>query len=520
MKRFLSLMIALLLVLAVAIPSLAEEETIKRQENGLPDFEGRNFTIWYRNRQPQNTDDLTNMENVQKLEELLNCTFEFIHAPQGQEAENFAITMAEDKLPDMIFCGAIDNWYPGGLSMAYEDGVLYDYTDLINETNTPHFCEVMMNDDFLAPLMKDDSGRIVRLGAKIQGSATCDFWYAGITGREDYMAAYGIEKPETIADWYEALTTLKENGIEYPILFQEGYGLNFFGMAYGILVSASEYYIGEDGAVHYGPYEAVYKDFLTEMNKWYSEGLINGDFMNTTQDDAIALMLAGQGGFMCSHVWAWPFGYEENNTDENAHLTAIQYPKLNEEDELTNLRYSSRNMDDFKYITVDAEDPLACVVLLDTLYIPEISYLMGNGIEGVAWEYDENGIPQGIEGNEDKLAGGISEWHMYEDTNEAGLDGKWTERAADGIRLWGECGTSGRIPGNGRFLMYTNEEAEIRSAKKTDIETYVSEMQLKFVTGQTSLDEFDNYIQTLKDMGVEDLIKVTQDAYTRLEARR
>ena len=516
MKRFVSILVALLLVLTMVPVMASAEGTIKRQENGLPDFEGRTFTIWYQNRQPQTTDDLTNMHNVQKLEELLNCEFVFIHAPQGQEAEHLAITLAEDKLPDMFFCGAIDWKYPGGVAMAYEDGILYDYTELINETNTPNFCEIMLGDEFLAPLMKDDSGRIVRLGAKIQGSAEANYWYEGITIRKDILAATGKEVPVTIADWYEVLTAMKANGVEYPLMTNSGNMLKYWALAYGIV--HDDYYLGEDGAVHYGPYEAAYKDYLTEMNKWYTEGLINADFMNVSSGDVTAMVLDGKGGAMASHVWEWPFNYDVNNTNPEAALVAAPYPKLNADDEM-NLRYSSRNMDDFKYITADAEDPLACVMLLDCLYIPEISYLMGNGIEGKAWNYDEFGIPQGFTA-EDPLDGSISEWHTYEDCWDEGLEGKWTATAAEGIRLWGEAGTEGRIPGNGRFLFYTTEEAEVRANKLTDIETYVDEMHLKFITGQTSLDEFDAYIEQLKAMGVEELIAVQQAAYERLQARR
>ena len=45
-------------------------------------------------------------------------------------------------------------------------------------------------------------------------------------------------------------------------------------------------------------------------------------------------------------------------------------------------------------------------------------------------------------------------------------------------------------------------------------------MQLKFITGQESLDNFDAYIEQLKDLGIEEWIAVEQAAYDRLQARR
>lgn len=49
-------------------------------------------------------------------------------------------------------------------------------------------------------------------------------------------------------------------------------------------------------------------------------------------------------------------------------------------------------------------------------------------------------------------------------------------------------------------LEASTERAEIMR----DINTYIDEMTLKFITGATPLSEFDTYMQTLKDMGIEE----------------
>ena len=38
---------------------------------------------------------------------------------------------------------------------------------------------------------------------------------------------------------------------------------------------------------------------------------------------------------------------------------------------------------------------------------------------------------------------------------------------------------------------------------------------MKFVVGDESLDEFDNFVSTLKQMGIEDCIAIEQAAYDR-----
>ena len=50
----------------------------------------------------------------------------------------------------------------------------------------------------------------------------------------------------------------------------------------------------------------------------------------------------------------------------------------------------------------------------------------------------------------------------------------------------------------------------------TDMRNYVSSMEVKFVTGEVSIDDtWDEYISTLNRMGMEKVIAVKQAAYDR-----
>ena len=49
----------------------------------------------------------------------------------------------------------------------------------------------------------------------------------------------------------------------------------------------------------------------------------------------------------------------------------------------------------------------------------------------------------------------------------------------------------------------------------SDIDTYMDETVSKFVVGDLSLDQFDSFVQQLKDMGLEDCIAIEQAAYDR-----
>jgi putative aldouronate transport system substrate-binding protein len=61
----------------------------------------------------------------------------------------------------------------------------------------------------------------------------------------------------------------------------------------------------------------------------------------------------------------------------------------------------------------------------------------------------------------------------------------------------------------------TTDESTEYYGLYSDIETYMDEHIIKFIVGDQSLDEFDDYVATLKQMGIEDCIAIEQAAYDR-----
>jgi putative aldouronate transport system substrate-binding protein len=62
------------------------------------------------------------------------------------------------------------------------------------------------------------------------------------------------------------------------------------------------------------------------------------------------------------------------------------------------------------------------------------------------------------------------------------------------------------IINNAILAEYMNEEATLW----TDIDTYINEMRARFISGQEPLANFDQYITTLKNMGMDRLIEIRQ----------
>jgi putative aldouronate transport system substrate-binding protein len=100
------------------------------------------------------------------------------------------------------------------------------------------------------------------------------------------------------------------------------------------------------------------------------------------------------------------------------------------------------------------------------------------------------------------------------------LEGAAIEQAdankQSGYKLWSKYPAIAYIPD--RITQTTEEESEL-SALYTDIETYVAECNVKFLLGQMSLDDYDSFRQTLKDMGIQRCIELKQAALDRYNAR-
>lgn len=68
------------------------------------------------------------------------------------------------------------------------------------------------------------------------------------------------------------------------------------------------------------------------------------------------------------------------------------------------------------------------------------------------------------------------------------------------------------------LAMATDEETETINKILTGLQTYSDEMCLKLALGTESLDNFDQILQELKDLGLDDLLAVQQARHDRFVA--
>jgi putative aldouronate transport system substrate-binding protein len=68
------------------------------------------------------------------------------------------------------------------------------------------------------------------------------------------------------------------------------------------------------------------------------------------------------------------------------------------------------------------------------------------------------------------------------------------------------------------FLL-SKEENDRMIALGNDIHTYVNEMQTQFITGKAPFTKWDEYVATIKKMGLDEYMKINKAAYDRYKSR-
>ena len=522
MKRFMSLLISLMLTLAATAgipPALAEE----KGPLWLTD-EKVELTVWY-DLDPTylgNAVDLNEMEVYRWLEEQTNVHINWIIPVKGTESEAFSLLFAADKMPDIIRISDGSRQYVDGAEAAVEDGYFLRLNELL-EQYAPNYLAFLDAHEELKKDVKTDSGLMWSMY----------FFYikegrpanAGPTIRKDFLDAVGMDLPVTYDDWHEVLTAFKEQlHIEGP-LWINGFasGTNDDWMS-GYGVTQGFYQV--DGRIKYGPIEDGYGEYIDMMSKWYAEGLIYPDFPLGGADRVAENLLLND------IVGAWE-GYASNagnkywpkrgavNPDFNA--VGAMYP-LKAEGEKNHLRVLEEHVTDNSYvITADCERPDIAIRWIDIFYNMDYNDIFNYGFhEGETYVVNEDGsLSWGplILDNPDGLTvtQARNKYTMHNPMvgDYTRVMGSWTREQREASDTWMKADGAWRLPDK---LSPTADESRRINSTMTDIDTFVKEETVKMILG-TSGYTFESFRDKIISMGIESAIEAYQVILDRYNAR-
>lgn len=451
---------------------------------------------------------------------------EFQHPPANQGNEQFSLLLADGNLPDLMEYAWMN--YPGGPEKAITDGNILALNDIFDQY-CPNIKKYLEENPDIDKMIKTDEGHYYVFPFIRGDKKLCNT--IGPMIRKDWLDELNLEVPETIDEWETVLKAFRDQkGASAPFSWEYTMGAltdwNPFMLAYGVTRS---FYLADDGTVRFGATEQGYKDYLTLFNRWYAEGLLDPDLATLALDQVSAKITSGDAG--ASLGWAGSrMGTWINaaiQTDPGFMLAAAPYPTLEKGD------YPEFGQIDNQYpnqgcvaITKSCKNVELAARLMDYAYSEEGHMLFNFGIEGESYT-----MIDGYPTYTDMILNNPDGWSVAQSLS-AYVRGNYNGPFVQDIRyleqyytietqkvsnqIWGETnGEKHKIPP----ITPTADESREYSTIMNEINTYRDEMTLKFIFGTESLDNFDNYVKTIENMGLARALEIQNLAMERYNNR-
>lgn len=466
---------------------------------------------------------------MEYLSELTNVYPQLMEMDSMTSSEKFNLMIVSGEYPDAIVGFAQS--YQGGTVKAIEDDIIIDMTEVLQES-APNYMAYIQSTPINNKDAYTDDGRMLSMYA-----FNDEFVLPrGPVVRGDWLEDLGLETPKTVDQYHDVLMAFKDlDQCTYPIFMPaatqhsasiaSAYGISGYNMTSGT------HFYQVDGTVYSSFLQPEYKEYLQELNRWYTDGLIAKDFYSITDSmgsESESAILQGQVG-MWFHMADKIGNYNGRAEDANFHAVALADPTLNEGETLhfyANEGYSlttNRNIS----ISVQAEDPEGIVKFFDFFFTKQGSDIANYGIEGTSFEYDENGVPQYTElltnNPEGKTYQQVALSYCWVDIpsiidRDRSFKSTYTQESQDAIAIYqAESDGAYELPS---CMSFTPDESERYAEIINDLETYANETIVRFIIGDYNFDsDWDTFIDTLTMMNIEESVQLKQNALDRYNER-
>jgi putative aldouronate transport system substrate-binding protein len=481
--------------------------------------------------------DFETMWFTKEIQRLTNIDLDFIAVEQAGWEERKKLAFATGDLPDIFLTGitAADEqtFGPQGLLTPLND-LMKKYapnaTNLFSQYESTRKSFTFPDGSiYVAPYFK---------GAMRDNIGNTTYF------NKAWLNKLGLSEPKTLNDLYTVLKAFKEkdpngNGKadEIPMSGSGSGTSNIINTGINILqafgiVDPRHDVIGNKYT--YVPLTNEYKEYITYMNRLYDEKLLDPEFFTHTADQLRAKVADQRVGMW---LGIGPQTALSNNDYLNYGLLPLLTGGKNNKPVLRK-QYEYFRLGTFA-ITNKAKHKEAAIRLLDLLYSDEGALLVRTGPEVGKWEgkggYIKNKLDPssfyakkypGLEGYTPSFSGYNSFFEF-----------RHSVTIMDGPMFANEKWVAALVGADARNVFIENiglvSEERVKALREPypevkftrdeqraiatylDIDNYVTEMEAKFIMGRTPLSEWNDFINTLNKMGVQEMIKIRQGAYDR-----
>ncbi len=519
-------------------------------EKGWPVVNEKVTLKVYGSRNSNTFEDWNDFIMLQEMEETTNVHIEWELVEDSTYNDTRSIKLTSGDLPDVV-----KNGLTATEIIRYGNDGLFIPLDELQEKYAPNYMAAMDSDYGKQVAMKACS--TTPDGHRYTFACTGLAPWIGLNRigaiNTDWLKAVGMDMPTTLDEFTEVLKAFKTkdpngNGQadEIPLSWQGAvmgtngawdFGLNWLGDSFQCPSPQSLMNV-KDGKVYFVAATEEYKNFVNWLHELYSEGLLDDTGFSQTGDQYKAKLSAETPVVGVASVWE--IGDDMATNEAYNHYAYLDPLKgLNGEEATPYTTVYDVNIG-WWAVTKDCENPEIAVRLADYFYedprrnleliegrmgeetnekeqirqVPctvcndGVAYMVGDAPEGVNTQTFRNkccpssGVPYYIPTE------AYEKWqHLH-----------YTDAKAEKIRNNKENPNADleTLPS----LLYTTEEADIINQVQAQLITDVNRITAEWVANGKINEEWDSYLDSLKNMRMEEMVNATQAAYDRfLEAK-
>ena len=473
------------------------------------------------------------MPMLKDYSEKTGINFKYTTPPLSDFQTKLNLAFASGDLADIIYAAG------GSLGSSMEvdygsQGILLPLEDLIPKY-APNLNKLMDEDPSIRKSITTPDGHIYSLPVVSRGDTAIwprgPLWYNG-----EWLKKLGVkELPKTTDEFYDLLVRFRDedpngNGKKDDIPLTDtklDNSRDWLMAAFGMKSQGIEEI---NGKVRYPPVTENYKAYLTYMHKLYAEGLLDKEVYSQADEQRKAKGQNNQIGLFPDWFSYFTTGQNETEALDNP----MFQPLTSEVSKKAVVPGSPRLVRGAFALTEKNPSPEASLRWVDYFYSDEGYTYLNQGPEGALWEYKENKDGKKVKvytkdvdlTNTEDSRGKVSpDYGITAPTKSVTIPAIKEKVDDPDLKPFDEFvkkETENKITKYAETpfpLVYlTKEQQDQVSTVRTDLQTYVEQMEAKFITGVEPLDNWDKFVSTINSMGVDDYVKVYQEAYDTWKA--
>jgi putative aldouronate transport system substrate-binding protein len=496
------------------------QESVRVAATGFPIVD-RPITIRMSGAKAPTHSDWNQMMVFQEYEKLTHIRVEFDAIPQNAFIEKRNLQLTSGEVPDAYYRARLSPYDEVNYGSR---GILIPLNDLIDRY-APHIVAMFDKYPEIRKSITSPDGKIYSLPQVV------DYLAPQINQKpwinKKWLDQLGLPVPTSTEDYYRTLKAFKEgdpngNGKqdEIPLAGDDQLAL-IAGLrgAWGLgnTGNRNEYFdLGPDGKVRFYPTDSRYRELLAYLNKLYREGLIDPEIFTTGRAQLISKETDGLAGSLFISNTAQTGEY----MDDYVGMPALTGPHG---DHLYSAVVPLTQIQGTFAITNRNKYPEATMRWVDYFYSEQGSKFFRMGVEGVTYRTLPNGeiqytdeINHNAQGlNLDQAVGRFTPWSGGGVPHLIMLKYDKTGNSMPSALASAKLLEPDIPPSIWPSFLFTAEEQNRLNALTSDIFTYVREMRVKFIAGAVPFSEWDNYVDTIRRMKVDELNGIYQAAYDR-----